>query len=121
MIRIRRLLLPLVFLVVALMLANRAGKRTQFNREMNAVKAITTTIHTAETQYYSQHGRYAASLAELGKAGLIGRDLAKGEKGGFRFTLRPTATSYTIQLGGRSEEIQYDDRRPATRTDPVFR
>jgi hypothetical protein len=84
MIRIRRLLLPLVFLVVALMLANRAGKRTQLNREMNAVKAITTittTIHTAETQYYSQHGRYAASLAELGKAGLIGRDLAKGEKG----------------------------------------
>jgi hypothetical protein len=116
----RAQLLLLVLLVVAWIFASRAGKRTQFNREMAAVKAI-TTIHTAETQFYSQHGRYAASLAELAAAGLIDRDLASGMKGGLKFTLQPTATSYTIQFGDHSQEIQYDDRRPATTADPVFR
>jgi hypothetical protein len=117
----RPLLLLLVLLVASLMFANRAGKRTQFNREMAAVKAITTGIRSAETQYYSQHARYAASRAELAAAGLIDRDLTSGTKGGLRFTLQPTAMSYTIQFGDQSREIQYDDRRPATPADPVLR
>jgi hypothetical protein len=33
-----------------------------------ARKAI-TTIHTAEIQYYSQYGKYATTLAQLGPNG----------------------------------------------------
>jgi hypothetical protein len=101
---------------------------------MNAVKAI-TTIHTAETQYYSQYGQYAISLTELGTAGLIDHDLARGNKGGFKFALRPSGSGYAVPavparfgVTGRhiyysdpSLEIhQYDDRRPATPADPII-
>jgi hypothetical protein len=34
-------------------------------REQAAIRTL-TTIHQAETQYYSTFGRYAATLAELG-------------------------------------------------------
>jgi type IV pilus assembly protein PilA len=135
MIRVRRLLPPLVVLVGALMFANRAGERTRFRQEMAAVKAI-STIHTAETQYYSQYGQYATSIGQLGAAELIDRDLAGGEKGGFRFTLQPTATGYAVvavpirfgasgahtYFSDQSMSIhQYDDRRPATPADPILR
>jgi len=54
------------------------------------------TIHTAETQYYSQYGRYATSMAELGTAQLIDRDLASGEKRGFKFTIQPAQTGHVV-------------------------
>src|SRR5438128_682442 len=62
-------------------------------QETAAIGAI-RTIHTAQAQYQSQYGRFAANLGELGPpvngarsaaaAGLLGSDLARGEKGGFR-------------------------------------
>jgi type IV pilus assembly protein PilA len=112
-------------------------------RETSCVKAI-TTINTAQVQYYSNYGRYAASLRELGPpasgaegpsaAGLIERDLASGEKGGYKFALTPTATSYTISVVpsqyGTSDKTYYSDppmrihvhegREPATANDPVL-
>jgi hypothetical protein len=54
---------------------------------MVAAKAI-TTIHTAETQFYSQYGKYATSLAELDT------DLARGEKDGFKFVVQQTRNGY---------------------------
>jgi hypothetical protein len=55
------------------------------------------TLNTAQVQYYSQFGRYARSLAELGPsaADLISADLAAGDKQGYRFTLTSTPTGYT--------------------------
>jgi type IV pilus assembly protein PilA len=92
----------LVILTVAL---PRMGKALMSARETGAVKAI-TTIHTAQVQYYSSYNRYAASLQELGPpasgaegpaaAGLIERDLATGEKGGYKYTLTSTPTGYAI-------------------------
>ncbi len=66
---------------------------------MAATKAI-TTIHTAETQYYSQYGKYATSLTELGPNGadLINRDLASGEKGGFKFVVQQTPAGYALSV-----------------------
>ena len=79
---------------------------------MAAEKAI-TTIHTAETQYYSQYGQYATALAQLGPpasgtpgpngAELIDRDLASGEKGGFKFVLQPTPTGYGVVVNPVNE------------------
>ena len=60
-----------------------------------------TAINTAQVQYYSSLGHYAASLRELGPAangtgGFIERDLASGEKVGYKFTVAPTPTGYTV-------------------------
>jgi type IV pilus assembly protein PilA len=64
------------------------------------------TIHQAQTQYVSQFGDYAATLAELGPpangavgpraAYLIPASLASGEKDGYIFTMTTTATGYVV-------------------------
>jgi type IV pilus assembly protein PilA len=92
----------LVILTVALPKLNNAVRGA---RETGALKAI-TTLHTAQVQYYSSFNRYAASLQELGPpasgaegpsaAGLIERDLASGEKGGYKYTVAATPTGYAI-------------------------
>jgi len=76
-----------------------------YTRETAAIQAI-KAIHTAEVQYQSQFGRYAASLTELGPpasgtantsaADLIGNDLANGEKQGYKFIVAATTGGYTI-------------------------
>ena len=76
---------------------------SRYAREMAAAKAI-ATIHTAEAQYYSQHGRYASSLSQLGPDGaaLIDRDLANGEKGGFKFVLQQSPSGYILMVNPTS-------------------
>jgi hypothetical protein len=65
--------------------------RAHVSQETAAIGAI-RTIHTMQVQYYSQYGRYAASLTELGPptsgapgpaaADLIDGTLAGGTKSG---------------------------------------
>jgi hypothetical protein len=107
-----------------------------YAHEMAAAKAV-TTIHTAETQYYSQVGQYAASLTQLGPNGanLIDRDLASGKKGGFKFVLQRTQAGYElnvnpIALGTNGSHTYYSDQsmsihqhnggEPATANDPLL-
>jgi type II secretory pathway pseudopilin PulG len=76
-----------------------------YGRETAAIQAI-KTINTAEIQYQSRFGRYAASLMELGPpasgapnalaAGLIGNDLANSEKQRYRFTVAPVHGGYVV-------------------------
>jgi len=131
----------LVILTVALPKLNTAVRGA---RETGAVKAI-TTIHTAEVQYYSSYNRFAASMQELGPpasgadgpsaAGLIERDLASGEKGGYKFTVTATPTGYAItatpsQFGTSGSKTYFSDQgmgihvhngqEPATATDPLL-
>jgi type IV pilus assembly protein PilA len=131
----------LVILTVALPKLNTAVRGA---RETGAVKAI-TTIHTAEVQYYSNYGRFAASLQELGPpasgapgasaADLIERDLATGEKGGYKFTVAITPTGYTVsavptQYGTSGSKTFFSDQgmgihqhsgqEPATANDPLI-
>ena len=71
-----------------------------------AAISVIRTLQTAEVQYYSQYGRYAASLAELGPpasgasaaagADLIAGDLAAGAKQGYRFTVTGSRDGYVI-------------------------
>jgi type IV pilus assembly protein PilA len=94
----------LIILAAALPGVTNDGR---YAREMAAAKAI-ATIRTAESQYCSQFGRYATSLAQLGppasgapgpnSADLIDRELATGEKGGFKFVLRRTPTGYALSV-----------------------
>ena len=76
-----------------------------YSQETAAIAAI-RTIHTAQVQYYSQFGKYAASLTELGPptsgaagpaaADMIGNDLSGGLKSGYKFTVTGNPGGYVI-------------------------
>lgn len=92
----------LIILSIALPRLDKARMQTQ---ETAAIRQI-GTVHTAQTQYFSQYGKYATALAELGPpasgqpgpngAELIPGDLAAGTKTGYLFTLQGTPTGYTV-------------------------
>ena len=77
---------------------------------MNATETVVIreiqTIHQGQTQYLSQFGKYATTLAELGPpasggpgpqaADLIPASLASGEKDGYIFTMTATPQGYTV-------------------------
>jgi type IV pilus assembly protein PilA len=100
--------LLIVIAIIVVLISAAAPKFSQYlmsARETAALGAI-RTIHTAETQYSSQFGRFATSLAELGPpasgqegpsaANLIPADLASGIKGGYKFVLELTPTGYSV-------------------------
>jgi len=79
-------------------------KDIQPSREAAAIQQI-RVIHTAQTQYYTEYGRHATMLSELGPpageigsngANLIPRDLAIGKKSGYLFQVRATRGGYSI-------------------------
>jgi type IV pilus assembly protein PilA len=109
---------------------------TSHAREM-AAKATIKGIQAAEILYYSQYGQYATSLTQLGPYGadLIDRDLASGEKRGFKFVLRQTQTGYSLNVnpsafGTAGTHTYYSDQsmsvhehngqEPATPSDPLL-
>jgi type IV pilus assembly protein PilA len=91
-------------MLIRLLTPPRLGRQHD-SQETQAIAAI-RTLHTAQVEFYSEYGRYAASLTELGPpprgaaspsaADLIGNDLAVGEKSGYKFTLPATPEGYAI-------------------------
>src|SRR6202167_877203 len=137
------IVIAIILIILAVALPKLTSAR-RYAQEMAAAKAI-TTIHTAETQYYSQYGAYATTLAQLGPpasgtpgpsgAELIDRDLASGEKGGFKFVLAQTQTGYALNVNpvafgtsgthtyfsDQSMSIhQHNGQEPATVSDPLL-
>ncbi len=138
--------LLIVIAIILIILTVAVPKLTNIRRsgqEMAAIVAL-KTLHTAQTQYYSQYGTYATSLTQLGPpangaasaagAEIIDRDLAGGEKGGFKFTLQPTPTGYAVtavpmQFGTSGTHTYFTDQsqsihihsgqEPASLTDPL--
>ena len=102
---IELLIVIAIILVIVTIAVPQYNKQMMSAHETAAIQAI-QTIHAVETQYYSQFGRYAVSLAELGPpasgaagpaaADLISKDLAEGKKSGYLFTVAATATGYAI-------------------------
>jgi len=92
----------LIILSVAIVNVIRAR---QNSAETIVIKEV-QTIGTAQTQYLSQFGHYAATLAELGPAPdgsegpqaahLIPAKLASGEKDGYIFEMVATTGGYTV-------------------------
>jgi type II secretory pathway pseudopilin PulG len=80
-------------------------------KEMAATREVHNLI-TAETQYMSNFGKYATSLAELGppasgQAGPAGADLitgemAKGRKNGYKYEVQVTPQGYVIRASPES-------------------
>jgi type IV pilus assembly protein PilA len=102
---IELLIVIAIILIIITIALPRFQKAQMFARDTAALGAI-RTIHTVQVQYYSQYGKYATSLTELGPpasgadspaaAGLIDNTLAAGEKGGYRFTLSANQGGYII-------------------------
>jgi type IV pilus assembly protein PilA len=100
-----------LLIVIAIILVIVTIAVPQYNKQMmsaheTAAQQAIRTIHAVELQYYSQFGRYAVSLAELGPpasgapspaaADLISKDLTEGKKSGYIFTLTATPTGYAV-------------------------
>jgi type IV pilus assembly protein PilA len=93
-----------IILIIAAIAVPKMNNQMMAAHEMAAIRQI-TTIHQAETQYYSQFGKYA-SLSELGPpasgaagpsaADLIPKILADGKNSGFIFAVQSTATGYAV-------------------------
>ena len=102
---IELLIVVSIILILITIAVPKFTRAQMYTRETAAIQAI-KAIHTAEVQFQSQFGRYAASLTELGPpasgapspsaADLIGNDLANGEKQGYKFTLAATQGGYTV-------------------------
>src|ERR1700709_1885415 len=102
---IELLIVIAIILVIVTIAVPQYNKQMMSAHEHAAIQAI-QTIHALETQYYSQFGRYAVSLAELGPpasgaagpaaADLISKDLSEGKKSGYIFSIASTPTGYAI-------------------------
>ena len=92
--------------LIAALLASAASNAAPRQRSENEKGAIVVlkTIHTTQQQYYSQFGRYANSLRQLGRrdrsgkstleaAGLLDPELAWGGKNGYHFALESRGTA----------------------------
>ena|SRR5687768_10175732 len=102
---IELLIVVAIILILAAIAAPKLNQNRMHTQETAAIRQI-QTIHTAQTQYYSQFGRYATTLTELGPpasgqagpaaADLIPDDLAKGKKTGYNFTVQGGPNGYAI-------------------------
>jgi type IV pilus assembly protein PilA len=133
-----------IILIIAAIAVPKMNTQLMAAREMAAIRQI-ITIHQAETQYYSQYGQYAPTLAALGPpasglpspaaADLIPKELAEGKKSGHTFTVAPTPTGYAVtvipeQFGATGRRTFYSDQslvihnnwtaEPATTNSPAI-
>jgi len=121
---IELLIVIAIILVIAAIAVPQMNKQLMAAHEMAAIRQI-TTLHQAETQYYSQFGRYATTLAELGPpasgaagpaaADLIPKVLADGKNSGYVFAVQSTPTGYAVTampetFGGSGRRTFYSDQ-----------
>jgi len=94
-----------IILIIAAIAIPKMNNQLMSAHEMAAIRQI-TTVHQAETQYYSQFGKYAETLQALGPpasgapgpaaADLIPKVLADGKNSGYVFSVAATPTGYTV-------------------------
>ncbi len=138
------IVISIILIILAIALP-KFNKVTMSGREM-AAQATVRTLHAAEAQYYSTYGKYPESLTQLGKpssgaptaaaADLVGADLAKGEKQGYKYTVQSTPTGYSINadpisFGSSGSRTFFSDQsgeihahtgaEPATASDPEIK
>jgi len=100
------LLIVIAIILIILAIAVPKLDSAKINANEMAVIREMQTINSMETQYNSQFGRYATTLAELGPptsggpgpqaADLIPGSLSSGDKDGYLFTLAGTPSGYTL-------------------------
>ena len=113
-----------IILVILAIAVPKMNTQMQGAREMAVIREI-GSIHQAETQYYSQFGKYAATLSQLGPpvsgadgpeaANILPKVLADGKKNGFVYTLTSTPTGYAVtavpeSFGNSGRRTFYSDQ-----------
>jgi type IV pilus assembly protein PilA len=126
---IELLIVIAIILIIITIALPRLSRARMYSQETAAIGAL-RTLHTAQVQYYSQYGKYAASLTELGPpatgaaspaaADLIGNDLAGGDKSGYKFTLTGNQAGYVINanplaFGSSGSRTFYSDQSMVVR------
>jgi prepilin-type N-terminal cleavage/methylation domain-containing protein len=142
---IELLIVVAIILILAAIAAPKLNQNRMHAQETAAISEI-RTINTAQTQYYSQFGRYAINLTELGPpaggqegpsaANLIPSELAKGQKSGYKYTMAGGPGGYTISavpevFGNTGRRTFFSDQslvirqnwtaEPATGTSPELK
>jgi type IV pilus assembly protein PilA len=94
-----------IILVILAIAVPKMNKQMQGAREMAVIREV-GSVHQAEAQYYSQFGKFATSLSQLGPpvsgadgpeaANILPKILADGKKNGFTYTLTVTPGGYSI-------------------------
>src|SRR5579872_5480254 len=102
---IELLIVIAIILIILAIAVPKLGSAKMNANEMAVLREL-QTITSMQTQYYSQFGRYATTLAELGPpasggpgpqaADLIPGSLSSGEKDGYTFVLTATPSGYTV-------------------------
>ena len=100
-----------IILIILAIAVPKLGSAKMNANEMAVLREI-QTVSSMETQYMSQFGRYATTLAELGPptsggpgpqaADLIPGSLASGDKDGYTFTLAATPQGYTLNVNPKA-------------------
>ena len=113
-----------IILVILAIAVPKMNKQMQGAREMAVIREI-GSIHQAETQYYSQFGKYATALTQLGPpvsgadgpeaANLLPKVLADGKKNGFIYNLTATQGGYAVtavpeSFGNSGSRTFYSDQ-----------
>jgi prepilin-type N-terminal cleavage/methylation domain-containing protein len=121
---IELLIVIAIILIIITIALPRLSRARMYSQETAAIGAL-RTLHTAQVQYYSQYGKYAASLTELGPpasgaaspaaADLIGNDLSGGDKSGYKFALTGNQAGYVINanplaFGSSGSRTFYSDQ-----------
>jgi type II secretory pathway pseudopilin PulG len=121
---IELLIVVAIILILAAIAAPKLNQNRMYTQETAAISQI-KSIHTAQVQYYSQFGRYATTLAELGPptsgaegiaaANLLPEDLAKGKKTGYNFVVTGDPNGYQISatpeaFGNTGRRTFYSDQ-----------
>jgi len=102
---IELLIVIAIILIILAIAVPKLGNARMNASEMAVIREM-QTINTMQTQYMSQFGRFATSLAELGPptsgaagpnaSDLIPASLSSGDKDGYIFTLAGTPSGYTL-------------------------
>ncbi|BDC48013.1 hypothetical protein F183_A03290 [Bryobacterales bacterium F-183] len=81
------IVIAIILVILTIAIPNYQSQKRLTN-EMAALGEL-QTLYVAQTQFFSQQGRYAASLEELGPTGakLIPKILAAGTHHGYRFAV----------------------------------
>lgn len=89
------IVMAVVLIIVTIAVPNYQ-KQVMLANEM-AVLSEMQTLYVAQTQFLSQHRRYASSIGELGPpVGLISKTLAAGSHNGYAYTVTGGAHGFTV-------------------------
>lgn len=102
---IELLIVIAIILIIAAIAVPKFNQQRMLANEMAVLREL-DAFYSAQTQYYSQFGKYAAVLTELGPptsgtsgpngADLIPKLLAEGSHNGYKYTLTGAAGTFTI-------------------------